>query len=416
MTRGGRVVVIGGGVIGVCSAYYLVRKGYRVTVIEKGDICAGSSFGNAGLVVPSHSIPLAAPGVLGKALRWLLDPESPFYVKPRPSLALLAWLWRFRGACTAAHVHRAMPIIRDLSYASLELYRELAAVRELDFGFEQRGLLVVFRTGHGLEEGVEEARLLGAAGVPAKVLDGPGARALEPNLSPDVAGAVFFPDDAQLVPDRFVKGLARVAEKGGACILTGTEALGFRTAGGRVLAVETSRGEIACDEVVLAAGSWSPGVAAGLGLRLPIQPAKGYSLTCPRPVRGPARPLILAEAKVAVTPMGEALRFAGTLELAGLDASINRRRVEAIRRAAAVYLADAGDLSGGQVWAGLRPCTPDGLPIIGRTWRPENLVVATGHAMIGVSTGPITGKLVAQLIAGEPPAVSLEALAPGRFG
>lgn len=415
MGAASRILVIGGGVIGVCSAYYLARKGYPVTLVEKGEICAGSSFGNAGLIVPSHSVPLAAPGVLRKALKWLLDPESPFYVKPRPSLDLLGWLWRFRGACTAAHARHATPVIRSLHYASLELFKELAAIPGLDFGFRQNGMLAVFRTEEGFEEGVEEAKLLETADVPIRLLDAAAARALEPGLSPSCVGAVFFPDDAHLVPDRFVKGLAALAEQMSVRLECGTEVVGFRTASGRIRAVVTNRGDRECDEVVLAAGSWSPRVAAGLGLRLPVQPAKGYSLTYPSPSRTPARPLMLMEAKVAVTPMGERLRLAGTLELAGLDLSVNRQRVDAIRRAAADYLVDPGDASATAVWSGLRPCLPDGLPVIGRSQQFGNLIIATGHAMIGISTGPITGLLVAQLVAGEPPAVDLAPLRPERF-
>ncbi len=410
------VVIIGGGIVGVCAAYYLSRAGARVTVVEQGEIAAGSSYGNAGLVVPSHSIPLAAPGVWWKGLKWMRDPESPFYIKPRLDPALLAWLWRFRRACSQAHVRRAMPLLRDLSYASLGLFRELSALDGLEFGFRQDGALGVYRTKAGFEEGVHEAALLGQGGLSTKVLDAAAARALEPALAADVVGAVLFPDDAHLIPDRFVRGLARVAASLGVRFRTETEVLGFRTAGARIAAVETTRGDLEAGEVVLAAGSWSARLARTLGLALPIEPAKGYSVTYERPADGPRIPLLCGEARVAVTPMGETLRFAGTLELAGLDLSINRRRVAALVRGARRYLAGADDLRVLEIWRGLRPCTPDGLPIVGRPARLANLILATGHAMIGVSLGPVTGKLVAQLVAGEPPLVDLRPLSPERFG
>lgn len=410
-----RVVIIGGGVIGVCSAYYLARAGCRATVVEQGEICSGSSYGNGGLIVPSHSIPLAAPGVWLKGLRWMLDPESPFYIRPRPDPTLLAWLWQFRRACTPAHVARALPVIRDLSYASLALYRELAAIPGLEFGYRQEGALAVFRTHEGAEEAATEARLLGEHGVRAEVLDAAGVRALEPALAPGAVGGIRFPDDAHLIPDVFVRGLAGVAQALGVRIMPGTEALGFKRDGRRIVAVETTRGDVEADELVLAAGSWSPGLAAALRLRLPIQPAKGYSVTYRRPANGPRIPLILGEAKAGVTPMGQRLRFAGTLELAGLDLSINRRRVSAIVRSAARYLTGVEALELLEIWRGLRPCTPDGLPVLGRPERFDNLILATGHAMIGVSLGPITGKLVAQLACGERPAIDLNALSPDRF-
>ncbi len=410
------VVVVGGGVVGACAAYYLALAGRAVLLLEQGEVCAGSSYGNAGLVVPSHSIPLAAPGVWLRGLRWMWNPESPFYIRPRPSAELARWLWRFRGACTAAHVRRALPVLRDLHHASLALYRELAATPGLDFGYRAEGAMAVYLTEAAYEEGIEETRVLAAGGVATKVLDGAGARAVEPALRPEVRGAVLFPDDAHLVPDRLVRGVAALAEARGARIRTRTEVLGFRTAGRRIVAVETTRGDVEPEEVVLAAGSWSPGLARTVGLRLPIQPGKGYSVTFDRPPVAPRIPLLLGEVRAAVTPMGDALRVAGTMELAGLDFSLNRRRVRAIVRGAGGYLPDVDRYRVREIWRGLRPCTPDGLPLLGRSARLDNLVIATGHAMVGVSLGPITGRLVAELCAGRAPALDLTLLRPERFG
>lgn len=409
------VVVIGGGVIGVSAAYYLAQRGFGVTLVEKGEICAGSSYGNAGLIVPSHSIPLAAPGVLAKGLRWLLDPEGPFYLKPRADRELISWLWQFRRACSPAHVGRALPVLRDLGRLSLALYKELGAIEGFDFGFRQNGLLVLFLTAKGYEEGIREAELLGEGGIESKVLDAADVRRIEAAALPSVVGGVLFADDAHLVPDAFVTGLARIVGDLGVRICTATEVLGFRTAGRRITAIETTRGDLPCDEVVLAAGAWSPGIARSLRLTLPIQPAKGYSVTCRRPDQRPGIPLLLSEAKVAVTPLGGMIRFAGTLELAGLDLSINRRRVGAVQRAVRSYLDGTQDLPLLEIWRGLRPCTPDGLPVIGRSAEPENLILATGHATIGMSLGPVTGKLVAQLASGEPPMLDLVPLSPRRF-
>jgi D-amino-acid dehydrogenase len=416
---GRAIVVVGGGVVGVSSAYYLAREGWDVTLLDKGEICSGSSYGNAGLIVPSHVVPLAAPGVWWQGVKWMLDPESPFYIKPRASLELARWLWRFRAACAPARMRRAMPLLRRLGVESLELYRDLAKELEkagVDFGFRQPGSMTVFFTAEGLAHGREEARLLGSAGVTVEMLDGPAARAAEPALRPGVVGALFCPEDALMVPDRFVKGLAQLAAALGARIVTGAEALGFRTAGGRVTAVETTRGTLPADTVVLAAGAWSPAIGRALGLRIPIQPAKGYSLTYRRPPRGPAIPLLPAEGRFSITPMGEFLRFGGTLELGGMDLTINRRRVDALRRNALRCIEGADDLELLEIWRGLRPCTPDGLPLVGRTSRFANLVLAAGHAMVGMSLGPVTGRLVAQLVAGAAPAGDLRLLDPGRFG
>jgi D-amino-acid dehydrogenase len=415
-----RVVVVGGGVIGVCAAYYLAREGAAVTLIERGEIASGASYGNAGLVVPSHSVPLAAPGVLWRGLKWMANPESPFYIRPRADRELLAWLWRFRGHCTRAHVERAMPVIRDLSRESLTLFQDLAAVAGLDFGFRHDGLLAVYRTEAGLADGRHEARLLASRGIVAKVLDAAAARDLEPSVRAGVVGAVHFPDDAHLTPDRFVVGLARVARGMSVDVRIATEVLGFTRTGRRVTGVETTRGNVACDEVVLAAGPWSAPVGRDLGLSLPIQAAKGYSVTYQMPPGGPRLPMLLGEARCAVTPMqtpdGSILRFAGTLELAGLDLSIAARRVEAIKRAAREYVRMDEEPRLVEIWRGLRPCTPDGMPFVGRPRALDNVIVATGHAMLGVSLGPVTGKLVAQLVTGERPVLDLAPLDPDRFG
>jgi D-amino-acid dehydrogenase len=410
-----RVVVIGGGVIGVTSAYYLAGDGCDVMLLDRGEVCAGSSYGNAGLIVPSHVVPLAAPGVWWQGVKWMLDPDSPFYIRPRLDRDLARWLWRFRAACTPARMRRAIPLLRRLTVESLALYREIAALDAFDFGFRQSGSMTVFFTAEGLAHGREEARLLGEFGVPVEVLDGQAARAAEPALRAGVAGALLCREDALLVPDRFVKGLAGLAASRGVRVATGAEVLGFRRAEDRIIAVETTRGSVACDTVVLATGAWSPEVGRALGLRVPIQPAKGYSLTYRRPARGPAIPLLPAEGRFSVTPMGEFLRFGGTLELAGMDLSINTRRVETLRRNALRCLDGVDGLELLEIWRGLRPCTPDGLPLVGRSARFANLVLAAGHAMVGMSLGPVTGKLVSALVAGTPLPADVRLLDPHRF-
>ncbi|GIX48558.1 MAG: D-amino-acid dehydrogenase [Candidatus Tectimicrobiota bacterium] len=411
------VLVIGGGVIGLCCAYFLAQRGYRVTVLEKARLGSGCSYGNAGLIVPSHSVPLAAPGVLGKGLRWLLNPESPLYLKPRLDGQLWAWLWRFCRACTARHRQRAMPLLRDLHLASLRLYSELAALEGMDFGLAQRGLLTVCRTPQGFAAAREEAHLLQGIGLEAHPLSAAEVQQHEPRVAFRTVGGVFYPQDAHLDPARFVQALARHLAARGVALQEATEVFGFDTVGSRLTRVKTTRGDFAAEEVVLAGGAWSPQLARLLDLRLLMQPGKGYSLTVRRPPAAPRTPLMLAEARVAVTPMDNVLRFAGTLELAGFDFSLSRRRLAAICRAVPAYMPAlvVERLALVEIWRGWRPCTPDGLPYLGRTRRYANLTIATGHAMLGVSLGPITGLLVAQLLSGEAPAVDLTLLRVERF-
>jgi D-amino-acid dehydrogenase len=411
------VLVIGAGAIGISSAHYLRARGFEVSVIDAGPVGAGCSYGNAGLVVPSHSVPLAAPGIVGQALGWMFDPESPFYIRPRADLDLVSWLWRFWRASTESQMRRAMPLLRDLGVASLRLFDELAALDGVEFAFERRGLLSLYRTEAGLDHSAADAELLRGIGIESRVV-GPGeVRDLLDGMEVRVHGGVLYPNDAHLQPAMFVRSLAGHVERGGGEIRPGVEVLDFAIEGRRIAAVRTTRGDFTARQVVLAAGSWSPPIARRLGLKLPIQGGKGYSITFRRPERCPPIPMTLGEARVGVTPMADTLRFAGTLELAGLDRTIDPRRVRAILRAIPVYLPELAPerLELVEIWRGLRPCTPDGLPLVGRPRAWDNLVLAAGHAMVGISLGPITGKLVAEVVAGDRPSIDIGLLDPDRF-
>lgn len=415
MGQKGQIVVIGGGVVGVCSAYYLAAADQQVILVEKDEICSGCSYGNAGLIVPSHSIPLAAPGVWAKALWALMRGPSPLYIRPRWDTALISWLWQFRAACTEQHARAGLGLLRDLHRASLGLFQELADVPGLEFGFRQAGSLMLFRTRHGFKEACEQVNWLQEAGIEATVLGSSDVRELEPTALPTLVGGIYFPEDAQILPAAFVQGLARVAESKGVRICSKRRVLGFETSGRRIAAVRTDRGELHADLVVLAGGAWSPLLSQPLGIHLPVQAGKGYSVTFHRLEPSPRLPLLLGEAKVAVTPMGDKLRISGILALDGLDRSIRQRQLESVLSAVPRYLTLPARLDERETWSGLRPCTPDGLPLIGRPAGLENLIIATGHGMLGMSLGPITGKLVAQLVTEEPPLVDLTPLSPDRF-
>jgi D-amino-acid dehydrogenase len=410
-------LVIGGGAVGVCCAYYLQALGKKVTLVEKDDICAGSSYGNAGLIVPSHSIPLAAPGVIVQGLKWMFNPESPFFIKPRFQKDLLSWLWKFRGSCNQQHVRRSIPLMRDLSLASLGLFEELAALKGVDFGLEKKGKLEIFRTASGFEEAVSEIALLQEYGLNNQELVGEELNKSMGGLPNNAVGGIFYPLDAHLIPDRFVHQLARFIEQQGVHLLNFTEVISFETSGHRITKIETTRGDIRVGEVVLAAGCWTVDLARELNIRLMIEPAKGYSLTYKRPVGWPDIPLMMSEAKVAVTPMEDTLRFAGTLELAGFDLSINRRRLKAILKAVPAYFPaiDPDALELIEIWRGLRPCSPDGLPYLGRPRNYDNVIIAAGHGMLGISLAPVTGKIVSQLASDQAAEVDIAALRIERF-
>jgi D-amino-acid dehydrogenase len=407
------VLVVGGGVVGVCAAHSLVERGARTTLLERGEICSGASHGNGGWIFPSESAPIPGPGVIRESLPWLLDPASPFWIQPRASLALLRWLWDFRRACNASAQSESFRLRRALSLASLERFGELA--KKLDFGFTQRGLTLIFRTAKAMRDAQHEVDLLEAAGGSAKWLGVEALREAISGLSPDLAGGLQFPADAHITPGDFVRGLAADVAQRGAAIKTHTEVLGVEWSRRGPVRVRTTRGDFSADEVVLATGAWTPELTRGLGLRIPVEAAKGYSITVERPENYPDLPLALAEGMVFVTPMGSQLRFGGTLELAGLDMRMNQRRVDALARTVRRYLPGIPRTPTIEIWRGLRPLTPDDLPILGRPAGTSGLILATGHGMSGISQGPISGELIAQLACGETPEIELAPFSPDRF-
>jgi D-amino-acid dehydrogenase len=404
------ILIVGGGVVGLSTAYYCLQRGYEVTVLDRGSPeDENCSYGNAGLIVPSHFVPLAAPGMVAMGLKWMLKPDSPFYIKPRLDADLIGWGWKFYRAATREHVRRSAPLLRDLNVATSECFDEFARKHGNTFDLEKRGCFCLCKTQQRLDhegEIVEHARELGLR---AEVLDAKQTVAMEPNVRMDIVGSVFFHDDSHITPGKFMAALKREV---GAHVRWNTKVTGWKTSGSRIQSVQTAQGEFTADEVVLCAGSWSSTL-----LKVPLQAGKGYSLTLPEPPQRPRIPMILTEARVAVTPMGGKLRFGGTMEIAGLNEDVNPIRIQGIIRSVPKYFPDfaAKDFEGIQPWRGLRPCSPDGLPYIGRTRRYENLSVGTGHAMMGLSLGPITGKLLSQILSGEKPSVDLSLVHPDRY-
>lgn len=411
-----RVVIVGGGVIGLCTANYAALRGHEVTVIDQGEEAhEGCSYGNAGMVVPSHFVPLAAPGMVALGLKWMWNPESPFYIKPRFDLGLWSWGWKFWRAASAEHVKRSAPLLRDLSFASRASFEELA--KEFDFGLVQRGLLMLCKTQDALEEEGKMAEEAERLGVPAKVLSAREAGQLDPGVTMDVAGAVYFPKDCHLSPALFMAGLKKVLTEKGVKFAWGTKVASFGRDGARVKCARTSSGEFAGDEFVIAGGSWSPAIGKDLGIHLPMQAGKGYSVTLTKPRQLPNICAIFTEARVAVTPMGPALRFGGTMEIAGSNEEINWTRVHGIIKSVPNYYPEFSpeDFRDVKPWCGLRPCSPDGLPYVGRWKSYENVCVATGHAMMGLSLGPITGKLMSEVLSGDKTSIDVSLLNPNRY-
>jgi D-amino-acid dehydrogenase len=410
--------IIGGGIIGLSSAYYLVKSGHKVTIIDKGDMTDGCSFGNAGMIVPSHFIPLAAPGMISKGIRWMLRSTSPFYVKPRFDGDLLKWGWQFYKHSSEEHVSRSAPALRDLSLLSRSLYAEWKNDLPFDFGYKERGLMMLFQSKETGQEESESAHVANELGIEARVLSPEEVQYMEPEVKVNVRGGVYFPGDTHLTPQVLVKSLISHLKGSGVTFITSAEVTDVRVRGRKIEALIASGQSHSFDEYILAAGSWSGLLAkkfSKLSLKLPMQAGKGYSFTLDNVARNIRIPSILLEARVAVTPMGRSLRFGGTMEIGGINHEINHNRVRGIVDAIPKYYPEMKVNFPDKIWHGFRPCSPDGLPFIGRSIVIENLVVATGHSMMGMSLGPATGKIVSALVDAKQPDVDIAMFNAERF-
>lgn len=412
-----KVGILGSGIIGLSSAYYLSKAGHHVTIIDQSDLSDGCSHGNAGMIVPSHFIPLAAPGMISKGLRWMFNSTSPFYVKPRFDKELIKWGYHFYRSATKEHVQKSAPALKEISLLSKSLYREWKQQLPFDFGYDERGLLMLYQTKETEHEEAETAKLARNYGIEAHIISSSDVQNLEPDVKVNARGAVYFPGDAHLIPQDLVNHLISYLKDQGVQFQSATTILNFVTENQKVKIVNTDKGEFTYDEVVMALGSWSGKISQQLNLNLPMQAGKGYSFLLNDVVKNVRVPSIFLEARVAVTPMANSLRFGGTMEIGGVDTSINMNRVKGIVDSIPNYYPEmkVSIPEKEKVWHGLRPCSPDGLPYIGRSDKFKNLVIATGHSMMGLSLGPATGLLVSEIIDHKKGSMDIELFDPTRF-
>ncbi len=417
MERSSDVIVVGAGVAGLASALQLLERGRGVRVLDAGRIGGGSSHGNCGTLTPSHAGPLFAPGMVAKALRWMLTPDAPFYVKPTLDLATWQWMLRFAARCNPRDWKATAASRAAILNASRIAFPQWMADYGLDCEFDEGGCDCVFRDPAEMEAYVRQLPALAEFGVVSEIIDGGDYLKQEPALRAGVAGAVRYPDDARLRPDRYVAELARVVRGRGGIIEEQCEVLGIDERRDGV-AVSTSKGERVGRDVLVATGAWSPLLAKSLRmpwLRNAIQPGKGYSITYSRPGRVPRRPMTLHERKVCVTVWEDGFRLGSTMEFSGHDTTLNRRRLDALERGAAEYLHEPVGPVKREEWYGWRPLSWDDTPIIGRAPRHGHVWMATGHGMLGVSMSPATGRLVAELMTGESPHIDPVPYSPARF-
>lgn len=401
-----RVVVIGGGVIGTACAYYLNQSGWDVVIVEQKTIGSGASHANCGLVCPSHVLPLAGPGVMGKTLKAMISPNSPFSIKPRFDPTLWSWMLKFAGHCNQQDMLTAGRAIQSLLNASRQLYDELLANESLEVEWQTRGLLFPFLTRKAMDHYAHTDDLLGEHfGMRAIRYDGDAVSQLEPALKPGLAGGWHYEGDAHLRPDKLMSSWRSLLQSRGVVIHEQSEFRGFASLNRHANRAITSSDEIEADQFLVTTGAWTPLLNQQLGCKILIQPGKGYSMTMPRPAKCPAIPLIFEEHRVAVTPMESGYRLGSIMEFAGYDTSINPRRLDMLRSGAAHYLQEPTAEPVIERWAGWRPMTPDSLPIIDRTPAFDNVMIASGHNMLGLSMATGTGQLVADLLSQRTPRI-----------
>ncbi|MEW7290055.1 NAD(P)/FAD-dependent oxidoreductase [Aquimarina sp. 2304DJ70-9] len=410
-----KVIIIGGGIIGLCSAYYLHKEGHQVTIIDQSTMDFGASYVNAGYLTPSHIIPLAAPGVMKKGLKWMFNPSSPLFIKPRLNADFLRWSWAFNKSCSVNNVERSITAIKDINIMGRDLYSEIKQEEGFNFQLERKGLLMLCQTEKMLEEEVSVAKIAQKEGLPVRELSLDELKEIEPNVQCNAKGAVHYECDGHTTPQLFMEEMKAYLKASGVIFQINEKVHDITVESKKIIAVQTKNKIYKADEFVLAAGSWSNLLSKKLGIKLLLEAGKGYRINSERNL-GITMPTILAEAKVAITPMQGFTRFAGTMEIAGINHKVNKVRVEAIANATHKYYPDI-ELSKQEkddAACGLRPVSPDGMAYIGKSGTCKNLTIATGHAMMGWSMGPSTGKLVSEIISDKKTSLNLDAFHPDR--
>jgi D-amino-acid dehydrogenase len=409
------IIVIGAGIVGLSSAYYLAKAGHSVIVLEKTDGSDACSYGNAGLIAPSHFVPMSSPGIIAKGLKWMLNPESPFFVKPRLSLPLAKWGWQFMQHATQKHVNETKKLLADLSIISLELHQEFA--NEKNVPIDNKGILMHCLTDACLQHEIEIANMATDLGISTKILDLDELNAIDPSIKHEGAGAVLFPGDSYMEPTAFMEHMKKALSELNVEIYYNQEVLGFDKENSKITKIRTSDTEFEADDVVLASGSYTVPLLKMVGEQMLLEAGKGYSVDWHDSSVMPELAYILLEARVAITPMNNFVRLAGTMELGGINLDINPRRVAGFLKSIEDYLPDFEyeKVKSLPVWAGLRPCSPDGLPYVGRDSKIKNLTIAAGHSMLGFTLGPVTGKLVSEIVRGEQTSLNIDQLAVDRY-
>jgi len=409
------IVIIGGGIIGLSCAYFLQKSGHQVTIIDQSKMDSGASYVNAGYMCPSHLVPLAAPGVMKQGIKWMFNSKSPLYIKPRLDTDFLKWSFAFNKSCTQKHVDSAVPVMKKIGIMGRDLYHQIKEEEGFSFQLEKKGLLMLCQTEETLHHESELVHMAIKEGLSARTITAQNVKEMMPDAQLDIIGATYFECDHHSTPGEFMEELKNHLLASGAIIRQEEKVVDLTVSNGNITSIETDKEVLKADEFVLAAGSWTSMLSRKLNINLLLEAGKGYRIQTTKET-GITYPSILAEAKVAITPMSGFTSFAGTMEIAGINHTINKARVDAIAGGVNTYFPEVHITAEEKAAAacGLRPVSADGMPYIGKSSKCNNLTIATGHAMMGWTLGPITGKLVQETIDGERPSVDMAMFHPDR--
>lgn len=409
------VLIIGGGIVGASLAQELQSKGKQVIVMDRGPVGEGCSFANAGWVTPCFAMPLPQPGMFFKSIKWLMDSQSPLHIKPELNPTLFRWMFHFLKAMNERQMLTSAKVLAELSIYSLKFYKDLAARSKIDLGFKNSGLVMASATQEGLDLAKLEMEVMAEHGIDGQFMNRDEILSFEPALRPLIQGGVYFPQEAHIEPYMATLGLMEEFVSLGGKLYGNTEVYDFEVSNKKISKVHTTQGDFSADLVILATGSWTSSLARKLKLRIPILGGKGYSMSLNITEKKPQRPIMIIEKKIAVTPRANSTRIAGTLELVDQDFSISEKRLKAIQNGAKEYLHIPENVEIKEIWRGLRPCTPDGVPIIGPSKKISNLFYNCGHQMLGLQSAPGSAKLSSDLIFGKTPSTDPKPFSADRF-
>jgi D-amino-acid dehydrogenase len=409
-----KVIIIGGGVLGISSAYFLEKMGAEVTLVESNEIGSGCSYANGGLLVPSHSIPLPQPGMVQKGLLSMFSKFPSFSIDPKEFIKALPWLLTFMRYCYSHKLQSNLKYICELASHSKNIYEEIATTEKINFEFKKKGMILLFQKQKSFDKSCKFSEILKQQGIEEQILDSQQVKTLEPTVSKTIGG-IFYPNDAHLDPNKYIKSLTQLL-KPKIQLLDHTKVIGFDFSSTKISSVKTTKGILKADKIIICAGTFSKELLKTLNKKIPLQAAQGHSLVVEKNRQSPQIPLILEDAKITVTPFVRGTRYSGLLNFCSTSQKINKQKINIIKNAVNYFLHDpVFAKKNTEAWCGYRPCTPDGVPIISQVDSYQNLFLATGHAMLGMTLGPMSGKLIAELALNKVPSMPIGAFSLSRF-